>query len=182
MGVAASIEKYLKTRGVEFSLIEHEYAEGSYNTARAARIDDLCLAKAVLLRDEDFHYTLCVLPSRNKILRHTLNQIFDRHMELVEEEELYEVFVDCAAGAVPALGEAYGLDVICDEELLNAPEIYIEAGDHRHLIRLDNEQFTRLMQGKLLDHFSIERTKLGQCLRGKIHRTGAASYDAWGED
>ena len=57
-------------------------------------------------------------------------------MELVEEEELTEIFKDCAEGAIPALGEAYGLDVIWDEELMGVEDIYIEAGDHRHLIRL----------------------------------------------
>lgn len=158
MGVATTVEKYLKAKHVDFTLIEHDYCEGSYNTARVARIDDHCLAKGVLLRDEDFHYTLCVLPTRNKILRHTLNQIFDRRMELVEEEELAEIFKDCAEGAVPALGEAYGLDVIWDEELLGVEEIYIEAGDHRHLIRLKQPDFAHLMQDKLHDHFSAERT------------------------
>jgi Ala-tRNA(Pro) deacylase len=159
MGVAARVEQYLRNKGVVFTLLEHAYCEGSFNTARVARIDGQSLAKAVLLRDEDFHYTLCILPSHHKILRHTLNQIFDRHMELVEEEELYEVFADCVAGAVPALGEAYGIDVICEEELLQNPEIFIEAGDHCHLIRLENTQFLSLMEDKLLDHFSAARVK-----------------------
>lgn len=159
MGVAASVEKYLKTKGINFTLMEHDYSEGSFNTARIARIDEQSLAKAVLVRDEDFHYTLCVLPSRNKILRHTLNQIFDRHLELVDEDELHEIFRDCAEGAVPALGEAYGLDVIWDDELMDAPVVFIEAGDHRHLICLEQSQFSRLMQDKLHDHFSIERMR-----------------------
>lgn len=159
MGVAASVEKYLKNKGVAFTLLEHEYSEGSFNTARIAKIDDHCLAKAVLVRDEDLHYTLCVLPSRNKILRHTLNQIFDRRMELVEEDELCEVFRDCAEGAVPALGEAYGIDVIWDEELMDEPKVFIEAGDHRHLICLDQSQFSSLMENKLHDHFSVERVR-----------------------
>lgn len=159
MGVATSVETFLKSKGIAYRLLEHDYAEGSHNTARVARIDDLSLAKAVLVRDEDLHYTLCVLPSRHKILRHTLNQIFDRHMELVDEEELYEIFPDCAQGAVPAVGEAYGLDVICEEELLQKPEIFIEAGDHRHLICLNHEQFLQLMQNHLQDHFSAAKPK-----------------------
>ena len=158
MGVAATVEKYLKAKQVDFTLLEHDYCEGTYNTARVARIDDHCLAKGVLLRDEDFHYTLCVLPTRNKILRHTLNQIFDRRMELVEEEELAEIFKDCAEGAIPALGQAYGLDVIWDEELMGVEEIYIEAGDHRHLIRLKQPDFAHLMGNKHRDHFSAERS------------------------
>lgn len=167
MGVAARVEKYLISRGVEFTLLEHAYCEGSFNTARVAKIDDHRLAKAVLLRDEDLHYTLCILPSHNKILRHTLNQILDRHMELVEEDELYDVFMDCAEGAVPALGEAYGLDIICEEELLLSPEIYIEAGDHCHLIRLDRHQFLSLMSNKLQDHFSAARSAIRKPPRRK---------------
>jgi Ala-tRNA(Pro) deacylase len=159
MGVAASVERYLKAKQVDFTLLEHDYCEGSYNTARVANIDDQCLAKGVLFRDEDFHYTLCVLPTRNKILRHTLNQIFDRHMVLVEEEELIDIFKDCAEGAIPALGEAYGLDVIWDSELLGVEDIYIEAGDHRHLIRMKQPDFVQLMQDKMSDHFSAERSK-----------------------
>ena len=81
-------------------------------------------------------------------------------MELVDEDELHDIFRDCAAGAVPALGEAYGLDVIWDDELTQAPMVFIEAGDHRHLICLEQSQFSRLMQDKLHDHFSTERVRL----------------------
>jgi Ala-tRNA(Pro) deacylase len=159
MGVARNIEKYLKRNHINYSLLEHAYAEGSFNTARVAKIDNHCLAKGVLLRDEDFHYTLCVLPSSHKILRHTLNQIFDRHMHLVEEDELAQFFSDCEAGAVPAIGKAYGLDVIWDEELLANDVIYMEAGDHRHLIAIDQSEFFKLMQDTLHDHFSASRAR-----------------------
>lgn len=159
MGVATTLEKFLKDKHVPFTIIEHDYAEGSYNTAKAAKIDDRSLVKAVLLRDEDFHYWLCALPTHNKILRHTLNQLFDRHLELVDEEELQKIFVDCAPGAVPALGSAYGLDVIWDEELLNQPELYIEAGDHLHLIKLPTDAFTHLMENAMHDHFSADRKR-----------------------
>src|SRR5690606_42095769 len=83
----AKVKKYLDSRAITYSLLTHEYSEGSLNTARAAHIDKSSLAKGVLVRDEDFHYTLCVLPSNKKILRHTLNQIFDRHISLVEDRK-----------------------------------------------------------------------------------------------
>jgi len=159
MGVARNIEKYLTHNQIEYSLLEHAYAEGSFNTARVAKIDNHCLAKGVLLRDEDFHYTLCVLPSSHKILRHTLNQIFDRHMHLVEEDELVQFFKDCEAGAVPVVGKAYGIDVIWDDELIENDIIYMEAGDHRHLICIKQPEFTKLMQNTLHDHFSANRNR-----------------------
>src|SRR6478735_5890817 len=159
MGVATTIENYLKNNQIQFSLLEHAYAEGSFNTAKVAQIDNRALAKGVLLRDEDFHYTLCVLPSSHKILRHTLNQIFDRHMHLVEEDELLQFFKDCEAGAVPVIGKAYGIDVIWDEELMDNDLIYMEAGDHRHLICIKQPEFSKLMRNTLHDHFSACRNR-----------------------
>lgn len=159
MGVARHIETYLKNNHVKYALLEHPYAEGSFNTALAAHIDNHALAKGVLLRDEDFHYTLCVLPSSHKILRHTLNQIFDRHMHLVEEDQLRDFFNDCEEGAIPVLGAAYGLDVIWDEELLENEFVYMEAGDHQHLIQIDISDFSRLMGETLHDHFSASRAR-----------------------
>jgi len=159
MGVARNIEKYLKHNHIEYSLLVHAYAEGSFNIARVAQIDNKCLAKGVLLRDEDFHYTLCVLPSSHKILRHTLNQIFDRHMHLVEEDELLQFFKDCEAGAVPVFGKAYGLDVIWDDDLMNNEMIYMEAGDHRHLICIKHDEFHKFMHNTLHDHFSASRNR-----------------------
>ena len=159
MGVAITIENYLKNNQIEFSLLEHAYAEGSFNVAKVANIDNHCLAKGVLLCDEDFHHTLCVLPSSHKILRHTLNQIFDRHMHLVEEDELTQIFKDCEEGAVPIVGKAYGIDVIWDEDLLSNDIIYMEAGDHRHLICIKQEEFSKLMQDTWHDHFSAHRAK-----------------------
>ena len=55
-------------------------------------------------------------------------------------------FQDCDVGAVPALSNAYGLDVIWDEQLTNASEIYIEAGDHENLIHMHGDAFCKLME------------------------------------
>ena len=54
--------------------------------------------------------------------------------------------VRCESGAVPALGEAYGLQVIWDDELQYTSDVYIEAGDHEHLIHLRGEDFRHIME------------------------------------
>ena len=154
MGISITLKNYLNTQQIKFELIEHDYCEGSYNTVRSAHIDSLKLAKGVVFRDEDRHYTMCVLPAQNKVRRLTLNQIFDRHLVLAAEEELEYLFSDCQLGAIPALGQAYGMSVIWDDELLKAKDIYIEAGDHLHLIHIHRDQFCKLMSDTMHDHFS----------------------------
>lgn len=157
MGIAITLKNYLEAQQVEFDLLEHDYSEGSFNTVRIAHIDSLTLAKGVVFRDEDMHYTMCVLPAQNKVRRFTLNGIFDRHLMMADEDELEDIFQDCQPGAIPALGQAYGMSVIWDDDLLDAEEIYLEAGDHRHLIHIHQDQFHKLMADKMHDHFSRVR-------------------------
>ena len=61
------------------------------------------------------------------------------------EVELKDIFQDCELGAVPALGQAYGIDMIWDDELLACDDIYIESGDHEQLLHMSREQFAALM-------------------------------------
>ncbi len=158
MGIAISLKKYLENTNTPFELISHDYSAGASNTAKSANIAGASLAKGVLLRDEDFHYTLCALPADHQIRRHTLNQILDRRLSLADEDELQTLFKDCEQGAVPALGKAYGLHVLWEDDLLENEAIFIEAGDHRHLIRLSRENFEQLMGGELHEHFSCKPT------------------------
>lgn len=160
MGVAKTLKNYLRRNGVEFDLVKHAYAEGSFNTAKVAHINSLHFAKGVVFRDEDLHYTMCVLPAQNKVRRHTLNEIFGRHFVMAEEEELDDLFNDCDHGAIPAMGQAYGMSVIWDDELLQADTLYIEAGDHQHLIRISSDQFQRLMGDSMHEHFSATKPTL----------------------
>lgn len=154
MGIAITLQNYLKSKGVDFDVVAHDYSEGSVNTAHAAHIPTRSLAKGVVFRDEDLHYTMAVLPSQNKVRRHTLNQIFDRRLELADEDELDNIFLDCDHGAIPVIGQAYDINVIWDDELLQSDEIYMEAGDHTHLIHITKDQFSQLMDNFIHEHFS----------------------------
>ena len=66
--------------------------------------------------------------------------------EIAEESELRQLFPDCDEGAIPCLGDAFHMDVIVDNALLEAGmDVYIEGGDHHHLLHLSHKDFSRLM-------------------------------------
>ncbi len=66
-------------------------------------------------------------------------------LQLAGEAELKEKFADCALGAVPPLGSAYGLPVVVDVGLAAQPEVYFEAGDHEHVVHVTRSEFQRLL-------------------------------------
>jgi Ala-tRNA(Pro) deacylase len=75
-------------------------------------------------------------------------------VDLATEEEVATLFDDCERGAVPPVGECYGMDVIVDDSIDTRREIYMEGGDRATLIRLNGEQFARLTEKAWHGHFA----------------------------
>lgn len=153
MAIAPTLAKYLEAKHVAFDVLAHEPTKSSTRTAQACHISGHCLAKAVLLRDET-GYTLAVLPASHHIRLGKLKQQLGEDVELASEREVAELFEDCDLGAVPAIGECYGLDMVVDDDLDAQPEIYFEAGDHATLVHMSHSEFAALTGTAQLGHFS----------------------------
>lgn len=156
MAIARTLKSYLEERGVEYDTVEHSPTETAVDSARSAHVPPHQMAKAVVLED-DSGYIVSVLPSNNRLNLGWVSEELDRELRLAGENELHKLFSDCSNGAVPALSTAYGLKVIWDDQLKHASDIYIEAGDHEHLIHLKGKDFQQLMQS--LPHSIISTGK-----------------------
>ena len=144
MAIAITLKAYLDGHDVHYDTVEHSHTESAMDSAKSAHVPAHQLAKAVVLED-DAGYIVSVLPSNNRLNLGWVNEELQRELKLATELELKDLFKDCATGAVPALSNAYGLKVIWDDQLKYASDIYIEAGDHEHLIHLKGEDFKQLM-------------------------------------
>lgn len=144
MSIAASVQEFLDREGVSYGTIAHERTGDSTHSAQAAHIPGDRLAKCVILEDEK-GYLMAVVPSTHKVDLGALHRELHRNLGLATDRELIELFKDCEPGALPPLGRAYGIDTILDESLIDSPEIYFEAGDHRALVHLSGRDFLRLM-------------------------------------
>jgi Ala-tRNA(Pro) deacylase len=152
MAIAPRIEAHLQKVGVYYELIEHPHSATSLQSARSAHIPPNQVAKAVLAHDGE-KYRMCVIPANHRLVLEWLNEHMHGHYRLATEDELRVFFDDCEIGAVPALGQVYGMAVIWDDELKDQQDIYLESGDHEHLIHLDHGAFLELMGRQ--DHMVI---------------------------
>ena len=141
-----TVQHYLDDHGIDYDLVPHARTYTALATARAAEVDRDHVAKAVVLRG-DKGYTMAVIPGghwlRLKAIRKDLNQ----QLDLVAEDELEELFYDCDMGAIPILGEPYGLEVVVDDALNSLADVYFECGDHEQLVHIQGDQFRQLMMG-----------------------------------
>lgn len=154
MAVSTTLRSYLDRWGVEYDLVPHAPTGSSQESAEAAHVPGDKLAKCVVT--EDYRgYLMVVVPASHEVEFSLLDKQLNRRLELATEEELTEIFTDCEVGAIPPLGEAYGLDVAVDNKLAECEDIYFEAGDHSKLIHLRGDDFRDLMAGA--EHGSYSR-------------------------
>ena len=145
MAIALTLKSYLDDHHVDYDLVEHIHSETALESAHSAHVPSHQVAKAVVLEDEE-GYVVSILPSTNRLDLEWVNETLGRDLKLAEERELSDLFRDCATGAVPALSNAYGLDVVWDDQLRSVPDIYIEAGDHKNLVHMRGDSFRKLIE------------------------------------
>lgn len=154
MSISPTLQRYLDAERIQYDVIPHEPTMSSTRTAEACRISGNCLAKGVVLRRDNSNYILAVLPASHRVDLAGLREQLGDDVQMADENEVGPLFPDCARGAVPAVGQCYGLPVLVDDSLGTEPQIYIEAGDHQTLIRMDHEQFAQLTAGASHARFS----------------------------
>jgi len=154
MAIALTLMGYLQEKGIDYKLVEHAHTGTAVESAHAAHVPAHQVAKAVVLCDDD-GYVIGVLPANHSLQLEWVNEALGRRLSMACEKEFANLFADCEPGAVPALGDAYGVQVIWDDELAYTADIYIEAGDHEHLIWLERRDFKQLMSS--LPHTIISK-------------------------
>lgn len=143
MTISIMLEGYLRAHSIDYQIVPHPHSESSMLTAAAAHVPGNRLAKAVIVKDGDA-YLMMVVPSDYHVHLGALHRHLGREVGLATEPELTELFPDCDAGAAPPVGAAYGIKAMVDKGLLEQPEVFFEAGDHEHLVRVGGSQFRAL--------------------------------------
>lgn len=155
MAIAGTITRFLDTHNLDYEVMHHPHSTYSSQSAQLAHVPGGQLAKGVLLTDGN-GYVLAVLPTTHRLWLGELRRELGRELRLASEADLGALFPDCEIGAVPALGQAYGIETWFEDDLLEQPDIYLEAGDHVDLIHLGDEAVASLLDGAQHRHFSAK--------------------------
>lgn len=145
MAMSPTLQKFLAENAIPYEIVPHAHTSTSLNSASAAHVPGNNMAKSVILEDED-GYLMAVIPATRHVKIRELNQTLNRNMGLATELELHNLFSDCDIGAIPPVGQAYGIEMVIDDSLMQCNDIYFEAGDHEELIHLKGSSFRKLMQ------------------------------------
>lgn len=145
MAMSVILRTYLAHKGIAYDILPHRHTDSSVDSALTAHIPVEKLAKSVVLEDEN-GYLMAVIPANERLQLRRLHKTLGRNVELATEHELEKLFTDCETGAVPAVGDAFGMETVVDTRLDLCSDVYIEAGDHEDLIHLKGVSFRKLMK------------------------------------
>jgi Ala-tRNA(Pro) deacylase len=145
MAISQELRNYMDRCGVDFDEVPHAHTLQAAKAAEASHVSGKRVAKGVLVRAGD-DYMLAVVPSSKLVKLDELGRWLGREVTLAGEQESVPLFADCALGAMPPIGAAYGLTTILDDELLSADEVYFEGGDHMTLVHVDGGDWRRLVR------------------------------------
>lgn len=156
MTISARLERHLQDRNVGFDLVPHPITGSSSETAQASHVSGNRIAKTVVLREgaEGDGYLLAVIPASHHLSLEMLQRWLGRSVVLASEQETGKLFPDCDLGAIPPVGDAYGLDAVVDQALLGLDEVLFEGGDHQSLVKVAGAQFRELVAGARPGRFS----------------------------
>ena len=143
MRMAKTVQNCLDKAHCEYDIFSHPHSASSLETARLAGIPAERVAKSVILDDNHGHYLMAVLPASCHL---DLSKVRGSgEWQVTRESNLPHLFDDCERGAVPALGESYGMDMVIDPLLTRQKDIYLEAGNHSNLVHMSVPEFLKMV-------------------------------------
>ncbi|NQY64194.1 MAG: YbaK/EbsC family protein [Alteromonadaceae bacterium] len=145
MAISISFIDYLSKHDIDYELISHRHTTSSIDSSFTAHLPSEQVAKAIILQSNDGDYLMASLSVGHRLSISQVNELTGKQYNLVNEVRLSELFPDCEQGAIPGIGEIFKINMLVDDALLNAEQIYIEAGDHCHLVKINQRQYTNIL-------------------------------------
>jgi Ala-tRNA(Pro) deacylase len=136
MNALHRMERFLDEHLIPFDLVAHPHSQTSVETARAAGVPLSRLAKGVLLDGRECQL-VAMVPADQQVHLGKLGLDHGLEFSLADEASVGRLFSECEPGVVPGLPNAWGVEIVWDDDLLKQPDIYLEAGDHERLLHIE---------------------------------------------
>jgi Ala-tRNA(Pro) deacylase len=150
MAILKKLQEFLEASGVEYRHAQHPTAYTAREVAMAEHIPAHEVAKTVVFLSEN-GYGMAVLCGDCVVdLEQLRKDLGLTRLRLATETELGELFPDCELGAMPPMGNLFGLPVYVDTQLASEPMIAFNAGTHRDVIYMRFADFERLVKPQIL--------------------------------
>jgi Ala-tRNA(Pro) deacylase len=145
MPLLPKLRDFLDEKQVAYTHTVHPLAYTAREVASAEHIPPREVAKVVVFLGEH-GYGMAVLPADSVVdLEQLRLDLGLARLRLATEAELGELFPGCELGAMPPLGNLFGMPVYVDGRLAGEDMIAFNGGTHRDVVHMHYADFERLV-------------------------------------
>jgi Ala-tRNA(Pro) deacylase len=149
------IKEFLDQKSIKYQLITHSIAYTAQEIAESSHIPGIELAKVVMIT-LDGKIAMAVVPASHMVDMKRIKEMTSSHtVELADEIEYKNIFVDIELGAMPPFGNMFNLKVFVATALAEEPYIVFNAGTHRELIKISYKDYADLVKPEVFS-FSVK--------------------------
>jgi len=145
------LETYFRESSTPFQVQHHATAYTAQRVAESEHIPGKLMAKAVMVF-ADGRAVMLVLPADYRVhLGKAAAALGATDVRLAHEDEFASAFPDCEIGAMPPLGNLYGMPVYVDRSLTEDETIVFRAGTHSDTMSIKYVDYERLVHPSVAD-------------------------------
>ena len=143
-GALPRLLDWLRDQDIEHEVHEHRETFTAQSTAHAEGIDPRTFAKVVGVRTDDGRTVLLIVDAPDHVdLGKACEALFAAKVRLLTEADLLALAPDCEAGAIPPVGELFGVPMVADYAVREDRDISFNAGTHHASVRVDRSGWER---------------------------------------
>lgn len=148
----AELLDWLGAHGIAYDLHEHPLTFTALETARVEGLDPHAFAKTLAVAAADGRRALVALDASDRLdLWKMAHLLGTERARLLTEVELLDLAPRCDVGALPPVGDLFGVPVFADLALREVERLTFHAGSHRHAVRLDRADWERAARVRFAD-------------------------------
>lgn len=135
----------LKQNNIPYDIITHTETFSSMKTAEATHVKGKEFAKPIMI-NVDGNMMMAVLPAYYSLDLKKIKEVMGaKKVTLASEEEFSPRFRDSVTGAMPPMGNLYGMNVLMDKEMMDDTYICFNACNHNEVIKMKFTDYRRMV-------------------------------------
>ncbi len=157
MAINERLMRLLQQNQAAYEVLPHGEAFTTQEVAQSVHVTGRVMAKVLVVREPSGSHLMVVLPASCRLDLGILSQETGRPgLALASEADLAALFPDCELGAMPPFGSLYGLPMYVDRCLEGSEKLFLQAGNHHEVVRLETKEYFRIAR-PLAGEFCMHR-------------------------
>jgi Ala-tRNA(Pro) deacylase len=146
MALLEKLRVFLDENHAEYTHTEHPLVYTAREVASAEHLPTREVAKVVVVFGDNGYHMMVVPANKLVDFQEVRLTLGFTHARMATEEELGRLFPDCELGAMPPVGNLYGVPVYLDSSLAGEDTITFNAGTHRDTVHMKTADYRKLVR------------------------------------